>query len=93
MRAMFSIVGLLLVLAIVGLLAKGQFGAASKPIVAPSGSPDVTVPVTTPGATAQQQSQQIQQQLKQSVEAAVQSPRVVPEPQRHGLQDKVGYVV
>ena len=79
MKAMFSIVSLLLVLAIVGLLVKAQFGSTPKPFVAPSATSDVSLPVTAPGATAQQQTQAIQQQVKQSVEAAMQSPRVVPD--------------
>ena len=68
MRAMFGVLGLLLVLAIVGLLAKKQLGTASP-----------TLPQTTPGATVQQQSQQVQQQVKESVEAAMQQARPVPD--------------
>ena len=79
MRSTLSIVSLLLVLAVVGLLAKSQFGAASKSVaVAPVGS-GASLPVTAPDATAQRQSEEIQKQVKQSVEAAMQSPRVVPD--------------
>jgi hypothetical protein len=67
MRAMFGVLGFLLVLAIVGLLAKKQLGTP------------IAVPTATPGATVQQQSQQVQQQVKESVEAAMQQARPVPD--------------
>ena len=67
MRAMFGVLGLLLVLAIVGLLAKKQLNTT------------IEVPTATPGATVQQQSQQIQQQVKQSVDAAMQQARPMPD--------------
>jgi hypothetical protein len=67
MRAIVSILGLLLVVVIVGLLTKKQLGTP------------IAVPEATPGATVQQQSQQIQQQVKQSVEAAMQQARPVPD--------------
>ena len=62
MRALFSIVSLLLVLAIVGVLAKKQLGGTAS-----------VIPGATPGATPQQQSQQVQQQIQQSVEGAMQA--------------------
>jgi multidrug efflux pump subunit AcrB len=73
MRGIFSVVGLLIALAIVGLLAKKQLGT------------QVTVP-STPGMPAvsadappQVQSQQAQQQVKQAVEGALQQARPMPE--------------
>lgn len=72
MRGLFGVVGLLLVLAIVGLLAKKQMTSlhmVSDPAATAAG---VSVPGTTPGATVKEQSQQIQQQYKQQVEAAMQ---------------------
>lgn len=68
MRALFGIVSLLVVLAIVGVLARKQLGGAT-----------AVVPGATPGATPQQQSQQVQQQFKQSVEGAMQQARPMPE--------------
>lgn len=62
MRALFSIVSLLIVLAIVGVLAKKQLGVTS-----------AVPPGASPGATPQQQSQQVQQQIQQSVEGAMQA--------------------
>ena len=79
MKALFSIVGLLLVLAIVGMLARLQVGASSKSVPPPLGAAGVSVPVTTPGASSQQQSLEIQQQVKKSVEAATQPARAVPD--------------
>jgi Na+-transporting methylmalonyl-CoA/oxaloacetate decarboxylase gamma subunit len=81
MRAIFSVLSLLIVLTIVGALAKRQLGAlpvvtTQNPAAANAG---VTLPITSPGATPQAQSQQIQQQIKQSVEAAIQQPRPMPE--------------
>ncbi len=79
MRSIFGIVSLLVVLAVVGVLAKKQLGAvAVVPTQAPADS-GVVMPTTTPGASPQQQSQQIQQQVKQSVEAAMQQARPMPD--------------
>ncbi len=79
MKAVFSILGLLIVVSITGFLAKKQLGSVSEVTVKPKEGSQISVPVTTPGATAQQQSQQIQQQVKQSVEAAMQQPRLMPD--------------
>jgi multidrug efflux pump subunit AcrB len=73
MRAMFSIVGLLLALAIVGLLVKKQLGSQ---VAVP---PAAGVPATSAGASPQVQSQQIQQQVKQAVEGAMQQARPMPD--------------
>jgi hypothetical protein len=76
MRSIVSFVGLLLVVAIIGLVAKKQLGSvAVLPPVANSAG--AAMPVVTPGATVQQQSMQIQQQVKQSVDAAMQQARPV----------------
>ena len=69
MRSIAGVLSLLLVLAIVGVLAKKQLNATA---VTPALG-------TTSGATPQQQSQQIQQQVKQSVEAAMQQARPMPD--------------
>ena len=66
MRAVLGIVGLLIVVAVVGLLAKSQ-------LAAPAGL------VGTPAATPQQQSQQLQNQVKQSVDDAMRRARPEPE--------------
>ncbi len=77
MRAIIGVLGLLIVVAIVGLLAKTQLGSvAPKPAANTAG---VALPTVAPDATPQQQSQQMQQQVKQSVEAALQTPRTQPD--------------
>jgi hypothetical protein len=69
MRAIFSVVGLLVVLAIVGVRAKKQLGAG----VAPS----TTVPgASAPAATPQQQVQQFQQAVQGAMQ---QMPRTTPD--------------
>ncbi|MGA8515543.1 MAG: hypothetical protein WB821_12340 [Burkholderiaceae bacterium] len=70
MRIIFGLVGLLVVLAIVGSLAKKQLNTVSEIKVPPTAG--VTV---DPNASVKAQSQQIQQQIKQSVEQAVQQAR------------------
>ena len=71
MRAIFGVLGLLIVLAIVAVLAKKQMGALS---VTPAG-----IASTPAGATPQQQSQHIQKQIGQAVENALQQPRPMPD--------------
>lgn len=72
MRGIFSLVGLLVVLAIVGLLVKKQMSTQIAVPAAP-GMPAVSV-----NAPPQVQSQQAQQQVKQAVEGALQA-RPMPE--------------
>ncbi len=66
MRAVFGLLGLLIVVAVIGFLAKKQLGA-------PGGL------VGAPASTPQQQSQQLQNQVKKSVEDAMQQARPEPE--------------
>ena len=68
MRGIFTIVGLVVVLAIVGITAKKQLHAGVAPVV-PGG------PTLAPGATPQQQVQQ----YKSAVESAMQQPRPMPD--------------
>lgn len=70
MRAVFTIVGMVVVLAIVGVLVKKQMSAG----VAPRTTADGTV-VPGTAATPQQQVQQFQK----AAEAAMQQPRPMPE--------------
>ena len=77
MRGIFGLAGILVTLAIVGIVVKQQLSAG--PVAGPSSSAaGVSIPATSPGATAQGQSVQIQQQVKQSVEATLQAPRGEP---------------
>ena len=68
MRALFGIASLLIVLAIVGVLAKKQLGGTAS--VAPGAAPE---------ASPQQQSQQLQQSIQQTVESTLQQARPMPE--------------
>lgn len=77
MRAIFSILGLLVVVALVGFLAKKQLSDVTNISIQPQDGAQALVPKTTPGATPQQQSEQIGQQVKQSIEAAMQQQRPV----------------
>ena len=74
MRAIFSIVSLLVVLAVVGMLAKKQLGSTGVPLNNPAlNDAGLTLPVTSPGATPQAQSLQIQHAVKQKLEASMQA--------------------
>ena len=84
MRGAFGILGLLLVLALVGLLVKKQLtpSAASRlapPALVLPGTTGADVAPATPAATVQSQTQEIQQQYKQALEAAMQQARPVPD--------------
>lgn len=73
MRGLFSLVGLLVVLAAVGLLVKKQMNAVR--VAVPSQQMPAETPALAPSATGNvaQQSQQIQQQVKQAMEGAMQA--------------------
>lgn len=68
MRALFSIVSLLIVLAIVGMLAKKQLSPAPAKPASADGS--VRLPVPAAGTTPQQQSQQVRQTLENTMQQA-----------------------
>jgi hypothetical protein len=71
MRAIFSILGLLVVVAIVALLARKQLGAGVAPSAVGGSAPGVTAPAATP-------KQQVQQ-FEQAVQGALQQARPMPE--------------
>ena len=76
MRAIFGVLGLVLVLGVVGWLAKTQLASNRQAI------PSLAVPgaePVAPAATVREQSQQMQQQVRQSVEAAMQQARPMPD--------------
>lgn len=74
MRVVLGVFSLLIVLAVIGVLARKQVGVSSSAGIASEAPPGAALPVTTP----QQQSQQLQNQVKKSVEEAMQQAR--PEP-------------
>jgi hypothetical protein len=75
MRALFSILGLLVVVAVIGVLAKKQLASVPTPpaVAVPSGAAAAPEGTAAAPATPQQQVQQ----FKQAVEAA-QQPRELP---------------
>ena len=75
MRAMFGLVGLVVALAIVGLLVKKQLSATRTPVPALQ----TAAPASAPTGTVREQSQQVQQQVKQQVEGLMQQARPMPE--------------
>jgi hypothetical protein len=72
MRAIFSVLGLLVVLAIVGVLAKKQLGAGVAPARV---DPGTGVAAPAPAATPQQQVKQ----FEQAVNGAMQQARPMPD--------------
>lgn len=79
MRGLFGLVGLLLVLAVAGVLVRKQMAAVQAPVPAlqtPAG--EIIEP---PAGDVRQQSQQSQQQYKQALEGALQTPRPMPDDQ------------
>lgn len=76
MKAIFGVLSLLIVLAVVGTLVKKQLTVT--PIsVTPQEAGQVALPASASLGNAQQQSQQIQQQVRQSIEASMQQARPV----------------
>lgn len=70
MRAVFSLLGLVVVLAIVGLLMKAQFRAAPAPVSQSANHPDLpVVPVVTP-ANAKQIQDKVRADVERTMEQA-----------------------
>lgn len=86
MRALFGLVGLVVVLAIVGLLAKKQLAATRAPVPALQTATGAAAPASAPTGTVREQSQQMQQQVKQQVkqqvEGLMQQARPMPEDEK-----------
>lgn len=72
MRGLFGLVGLVVVLAIVGLVAKKQLASTRAPAAVlqqvPIPGTGASVPVINPTGNVQQQSQQVQQQVQQQLD-------------------------
>jgi hypothetical protein len=73
MRAVFGVIALLLVLAVVGVLAKKQLGTGLTPTAAQTPAPGSTV--TAPSGAPREQVRQIEQ----AVQGAMQQPRAMPD--------------
>jgi hypothetical protein len=79
MRGLLGLVGLLLVLAVAGIVVRKQMAAIQTPLPtlqAPAG--EAAIP---PASDVHGQSRQIQQQYKQALEGALQAPRQMPDEQ------------
>jgi type IV secretory pathway TrbF-like protein len=79
MKAIFGVLSLLIVVAVVGTLVKTQRTGVTPISITPQEAGQVAAPASAPQGNAQQQSQQIQQQVRQSLDAAMQQARPVPE--------------
>jgi hypothetical protein len=77
MRAVFGVLSLLIVVAIIGVLAKKQLSPA--PVKVAPADAGLALPAPAADATPQQQSQQIQNQMRQSIENTMQQARPMPE--------------
>lgn len=72
MRAMFGLIGLVIVLALVGLLVKKQMATTKAPVPALQGA-------SAPTGSVREQSQQMQEQVKQQMDSLMQQARPMPE--------------
>jgi hypothetical protein len=72
MKAMFGLVGILIALAIVGMLVKTQLRSTTATVAPAAQAAGVSI-TSTEGATPAQQGQQIQQQVKEQLNAAMQA--------------------
>lgn len=79
MRIIFGVLSLLIVLAVVGTLAKKQLTSVAPISVNQPDAHQAVDSASAPVGNARQQSQQIQQQVRQSLEASMQQARPVPE--------------
>lgn len=77
MRAIFGVLSLLMVVAVIAVLAKKQLAPA--PVKLAPADAGLVVPAPADGATPQQQNQQIQNQVRQSLETTMQQARPMPE--------------
>lgn len=80
MRGIFGLLGLLLCLAIVGVLVKKQLASTQQmlPVLQVPAATDPQGPASTPATKVREQPQQLQQQYRQALEGALQQPRTVP---------------
>ena len=79
MRAIFGVLSLLVVLAMVGLLVKKQLASTQQAVPGLQVPDAVNKASDKADSTVRQQSQQIQQQYKQALEGAMQQARPMPD--------------
>jgi hypothetical protein len=84
MRAVFGVVGLVVALAVVGVVVKKQLAAVRTPVPSLPQTAEPAAPASiSPGSgTVRDQSQQIQQQVKQQVEGLLQQARPMPDEEK-----------
>lgn len=78
MRGMFSLVGLVVVMAVVALLVKKQWSSIPVPVQAAPGAP-AAQDGTAPAGNVREQGRQLQDHVRQQVEGALQQARPVHE--------------
>ncbi|MFN4120074.1 hypothetical protein [Acidovorax sp.] len=79
MRGMFGLVGLVVALALVGVLVKKQMSATRAPVPSLQPAPAVAGAASAPAATVREQSQQVQQQVKEQMDSLMQQARPMPD--------------
>ncbi|MNL55287.1 hypothetical protein D3C87_1786870 [compost metagenome] len=79
MRAMFGLVGLVVALAVVGVLVKKQMSATRTAVPALQTAPGAAAPASAPTGSVRDQSQQMQQQVKEQMDALMQQARPMPD--------------
>jgi hypothetical protein len=72
MKAMFGLIGILVMVAIVGMLVKPQFMSTTSAAAPAAAAAGATIKMTE-GATPAQESKQIQKQVKDQINAAIQA--------------------
>jgi Flp pilus assembly protein TadG len=78
MRALFGIVGLLVVVLIIGMLAKKQLAAGTAPAARAGEAAGTSLPAGTP----KQRVEQFQQAVQGAVQGAVQQARPIPDDEK-----------
>lgn len=83
MKSVFGLIGLVVALAIVGLVVKKQLAAQGAMMASPAaaGASGAGAARATPPATVREQSLQTQQQVRDQVQQLMQQPRPMPEGQ------------
>jgi hypothetical protein len=74
MRILFSVLGLLVVVMVIGIVAKKQLAAVNQPLNLPGATSSASSSTPSPAALAQNP-QSAASQVKQSVDAMLQQPR------------------
>ncbi len=79
MRAVFGLVGLVVALAVVGVLVKKQMSATRIAVPSMQTAPGAAPVASAPTGSVRDQSQQVQQQVKEQMDALMQQARPMPD--------------